>query len=149
MRKLQGFSVLIAAAALTAAATITAFAGWSEQNGRWYYYNDRNGELVRNEWVEDGGKWYFMDYDGVMMTNSMVDDVYFVNESGVMVANSWVYIYEDWANQEGAISEATDAPTPTDGRRSEAPGITLRTVLCKRAGRRSTTGRTIWEAPAP
>ena len=30
MRKLQGFSVLIAAAALTAAATITAFAGWSE-----------------------------------------------------------------------------------------------------------------------
>lgn len=101
MRKLHGFSVLIAAAALTAAATITAFAGWSEQNGRWYYYNDRNGELVRNEWVEDGGKWYFMDYDGVMMTNSMVDDVYFVNESGVMVANSWVYIYEDWANQEG------------------------------------------------
>ena len=61
MRKLHGFSVLIAAAALTAAATITAFAGWSEQNGRWYYYNDRNGELVRNEWVEDGGKWYFMD----------------------------------------------------------------------------------------
>ena len=101
MRKLHGFSVLIAAAALTAAATITAFAGWSEQNGRWYYYNDRNGELVRNEWVEDGGKWYFMDYDGVMMTNSMVDDGYFVNESGVMVANSWVYIYEDWANQEG------------------------------------------------
>ena len=101
MRKLYVFSTLGAAAALTVGMSITALAGWSQQDGRWYYYNDRNGELVRNEWVDDGGKWYYVNYDGVMQTNTMVDDVYYVNESGVMAANTWVYIYEDWSNQEG------------------------------------------------
>ena len=95
MRKLYLFSTLGAAAVLTAGMSITALAGWSQQDGRWYYYNDRNGELVRNEWVDDGGKWYYVNYDGVMQTNTMVDDVYYVNESGVMAANTWVYIYED------------------------------------------------------
>ena len=65
---------------LTAGMATTSFADWSQQNGKWYYYNDNNGRLVRNDWVCPKDAWYYMDYNGVMQTNSLIDDTYYVNE---------------------------------------------------------------------
>lgn len=87
MRK--GLMVLTLAAAFTAGMAMTSFAGWSQKNGNWYYYNDSTGKMVQDDWVKVNEKWYYMDSNGVMRTNSLIDDTYYVNSSGEMVLNEW------------------------------------------------------------
>lgn len=50
MRK--GLMVLTLAAAFTAGMAMTSFAGWSQKNGNWYYYNDSTGKMVQDDWVK-------------------------------------------------------------------------------------------------
>ena len=85
MKKRYFAGAAVAAMILTAGMATTSFADWSQQNGKWYYYNDNNGRLVRNDWVCSKDAWYYMDYNGVMQTNSLIDDTYYVNENGVEV----------------------------------------------------------------
>ena len=80
MKKRYFAGAAVAAMILTAGMAMTSFADWSQQNGKWYYYNDNNGRLVRNDWVCSKDAWYYMDYNGVMQTNSLIDDTYYVNE---------------------------------------------------------------------
>ena len=89
MKKRYFAGAAVAAMILTAGMAMTSFADWSQQNGKWYYYNDNNGRLVRNDWVCSKDAWYYMDYNGVMQTNSLIDDTYYVNENGVYVAGEW------------------------------------------------------------
>ena len=51
MKKRYFAGAAVAAMILTAGMATTSFADWSQQNGKWYYYNDNNGRLVRNDWV--------------------------------------------------------------------------------------------------
>ena len=51
MKKRYFAGAAVAAMILTAGMAMTSFADWSQQNGKWYYYNDNNGRLVRNDWV--------------------------------------------------------------------------------------------------
>ena len=95
MKKRYFAGAAVAAMILTAGMATTSFADWSQQNGKWYYYNDNNGRLVRNDWVCSKDAWYYMDYNGVMQTNSLIDDTYYVNGDGVMVKNSWIQLTED------------------------------------------------------
>lgn len=44
----------------------TLKAGWTQENGAWYWYEA--GEKVRSEWVLDGGYWYYLGSDGRMQT---------------------------------------------------------------------------------
>ena len=44
----------------------TLKAGWTQENGAWYWYED--GEKARSEWVLDGGYWYYLGADGRMLT---------------------------------------------------------------------------------
>ena len=46
--------------------SITPKAGWTQENGAWYWYEA--GEKVRSEWVLDGGYWYYLGSDGRMQT---------------------------------------------------------------------------------
>ena len=41
-------------------------------------------------------KWYYMDSNGVMRTNSLIDDTYYVNSSGEMVLNEWRELSDNW-----------------------------------------------------
>ena len=66
MRK--GLMVMTLAAAFTAGMAMTSFAGWSQKNGNWYYYNDSTGKMVQDDWVKVNEKWYYMDSNGVMAT---------------------------------------------------------------------------------
>ncbi len=84
--------LLIAAVAMvmSAGAAVTAqAAGWSMENGSWVYL-DSSGDRVYNEWRRGAdNQWRYLDGYGQMALNSWVDDVYYVDANGIMVAGGW------------------------------------------------------------
>lgn len=99
-------AVLSAASLLAIGASMTSFAkGWTEENGEWVYL-DSDGERVTQEWKKSGSNYYWLDENGVMATNQIVDtdgdDVYYVNEYGVRAKNQWISVEnEDDADVNG------------------------------------------------
>lgn len=89
------------AAAMTAGMAITSLAGWEEHNGSWYFYKDSNHEMVTDDWRQSGDFWYYLGEDGRMLTNTMVDDMYYVDQNGAMTVNGWQWLSDDW-DDEGA-----------------------------------------------
>lgn len=84
--------VLGLAAALTAGTGITsmASAGWAMENGQWVYY-DNYGSHVTNEWKRGAdNQWRYLNSSGLMAVNSWVDEEYYVDSDGVMVAGKWM-----------------------------------------------------------
>ena len=90
------------AAAMAAGMTVTALAGWSQENGNWYYYHDRSGDLITDEWMKSGDYYYYLGYDGKMVTNSLIEDLYYVDANGARVTNSWQYFHgtDGWDEDE-------------------------------------------------
>lgn len=89
------------AAAMSAGMALTAFAGWVQDGTAWYYYKDSNNMMLRDEWVESNGLWYYLGSDGRMVTNSFIDDTYYVNASGVRLTNAWQMIQGNWSDESG------------------------------------------------
>ena len=94
-------AVTSAAALLAIGASMTSFAatGWTEEDGTWYFY-DKDGNKVENEWKKSGDNWYWLDGDesGAMATDKLVDDddnTYYVDSTGVMVKNTWVKVVNE------------------------------------------------------
>ena len=52
-------AVTSAAALLAIGASMTSFAatGWVQENGEWFWY-DRDGSRVEDEWKKSGDDWY-------------------------------------------------------------------------------------------
>lgn len=99
MRKI--LFVMTITAAMSMGMAMTSLADWSESGGRWYYYNDNSGKMVQNDWVKYNDKWYYMDPNGVMATNSFIDDTYYVDSNGTMVNNGWVFFKDRWSGEGG------------------------------------------------
>ena len=94
-------AVASAAAMLAIGASMTSFAatGWVEEDGQWYYY-DKDGNRVEDEWKKSGDNWYWLDSEenGAMATDKLVeddDDTYYVDANGVMVKNTWVKVVNE------------------------------------------------------
>ena len=94
-------AVASAAALLAIGGAMTSFAaqGWVEEDGTWYYY-DKDGNRVENEWKKSGDNWYWLNGDegGAMGTDMLVeddDDTYYVDANGVMVTNTWVKVVNE------------------------------------------------------
>ena len=89
-------------AAMTAGMVMTAFAGWSQDGGNWYYYHDRSGNMITDEWVKSGDNYYYLGHDGKMMTNSLIEDTYYVDANGARLTNAWKYFYgtDEWDDDE-------------------------------------------------
>ncbi|MCI6886352.1 MAG: hypothetical protein MR868_03745 [Lachnospiraceae bacterium] len=102
MRKQTKIVAVASAAALLAiGASMTSFAatGWVEEDGQWYFY-DKDGNRVENEWKKSGDNWYWLDSDenGAMAVDKLVeddDDTYYVDANGVMVRNTWVKVVNE------------------------------------------------------
>ncbi len=102
MRKQTKLVAVASAAALLAiGGAMTSFAaqGWVEEDGTWYYY-DKDGSRVENEWKKSGDNWFWLDGDqgGAMATDMLVDDddnTYYVDGNGVMVSNTWVKVVNE------------------------------------------------------
>ena len=97
-------AVLSASALLAMGASLTAFAatGWTQEDGTWYYY-DRDGERVTDEWRKSGDYWFYLGDDGEMVTDQLIeddDDYYYVNADGAMISNAWVAIENEDAGED-------------------------------------------------
>ena len=94
-------AVASAAALLAIGGAMTSFAaqGWVEEDGTWYYY-DKDGNRVENEWKKSGDNWFWLNGDegGAMATDMLVeddDDTYYVDANGVMGTNTWVKVVNE------------------------------------------------------
>ena len=102
MRKQTKLVAVASAAALLAiGGAMTSFAaqGWVEEDGTWYYY-DKDGSRVENEWKKSGDNWFWLDGEdgGAMATDKLVeddDDTYYVDGNGAMVTNTWVKVVNE------------------------------------------------------
>ena len=104
-------AVASAAAMLAIGASMTSFAatGWVEEDGQWYYY-DKDGNRVEDEWKKSGDNWYWLDSEenGAMATDKLVEDdndTYFVDANGVMVKNTWVKVVNEDQDEDSDPAE--------------------------------------------
>lgn len=69
--------------------------GWSNSNGKWYYY--ANNAMVKNNWMwcDTYKAWFYFKSDGTMSANCWVKDGtnkwFHVNASGIMEQNQWLF----------------------------------------------------------
>ncbi len=83
MRK--SVSLLAVASAITIMSTFSAFASWEQSEAGWTYKDDNSNTYVVSKWIEsasEAGLWYYLNNDGVMATDTVIDNVYYVNEAG-------------------------------------------------------------------
>ena len=94
-------AVASAAALLAIGGAMTSFAaqGWVEEDGTWYFY-DKDGSRVEDEWKKSGDNWFWMssEENGAMATDALIEDddnTYYVDSNGVMVTNTWVKVVNE------------------------------------------------------
>ncbi len=75
--------------AAPAANVFAADTGWVDENGTWRYL-DSDGYYVTDTWKKKENDMYFLDEEGEIATEMMINDEYYVNEEGKRVANQWV-----------------------------------------------------------
>lgn len=63
-----------------------AFAGWEQQaDGAWKYKDDNTGAYVASQWIEsttEKGIWYYVGQTGIMVTDTLIDNQYYVDHQG-------------------------------------------------------------------
>ena len=112
MRKQTKLVAVVSAAALLAiGGAMTSFAaqGWVEEDGTWYYY-DKDGSRVEDEWKKSGDNWFWLDSEegGAMATDKLIEDddkTYYVDANGVMVTNTWVKVVNEDQDDEDDPAE--------------------------------------------
>lgn len=93
MKKSQRRILLMLAVLGGLSCSVTAFADWRSENGKYYY--EENGSRVYNTWKKSGNdqKWRYLGSDSYMATNTWVldgDSKYYVDQNGVMVSSNWI-----------------------------------------------------------
>ena len=80
--------------------------GWQQSGGNWVYYNS-SGNKVTNEWRKGAdGLWRYLNYNGNMALNTWVDDEYYVDSNGIMVAGKWMQLApkdDGWDTNAGQV----------------------------------------------
>ena len=74
----------------------------------WYY--QKQGQLVKDAWINDQGSWYFMDDEGVMFNQTWLyqgNNWYAFKSSGGMIASDWLYDNGSWYYLKDSGSMAT------------------------------------------
>ncbi len=120
-------AVASAAALLAIGASMTSFAatGWVEEDGVWYFY-DKDGNRVEDEWKKSGDNWYWLDSEegGAMAIDKLVeddDDTYYVDSNGVMVRNTWVKVVNEDQDEEEDPAEYNYYYMQSNGKAYKAP----------------------------
>lgn len=88
--------VLSAAACMVLGTSFAAYAkGWERlEDGSWIYL-DSYGDRVSCQWEKSGDLYFWLDDDGIMATDQIVDDggnIYYVDSAGARVYNRWISV---------------------------------------------------------
>lgn len=115
MKKPIAMMAVLSTAAMMAALTPATFtadpadfalaassAGWVEENGTWRYV-DSDGYYLTNTWKKNGGDMYYLDDEGEIAVNTIIDEEYYVDENGKRVSSYWVAV-------ENEEMDSPDAP---------------------------------------
>lgn len=97
------FIPLTAAAFSAGLSMVSLAAGWSQENGEWYYYTSEGGKET-DAFRRSGNNWFYLGSDGTMVKSSIVEqdgNYYYVNSAGAMVSNEW----REVANEDGGDGE--------------------------------------------
>ena len=81
---------------------------WLQQYPYWYY--QKQGQLVQNDWVKEKGTWYFMNDQGVMFNKTWLyqgGNWYAFKSSGAMISADWLYDNGSWYYLKDSGSMAT------------------------------------------
>lgn len=134
-------AVASAAAVLAIGASMTSFAatGWVEEDGVWYYY-DKDGNKVEDEWKKSGDSWYWLDSEeeGAMAADKLIEDgdnTYYVDSNGTMVRNTWVKVVNEDQDDEDDPAEYNYYYMQSNGKAYKAGDTTttkFRTIDGKR-----------------
>ena len=57
--------------------------GWQEINKKWYFF-DKEGNLLKDIWINDKNNWYYLNQEGEM-----------VKDEWCLYNNDWFYCDED------------------------------------------------------
>lgn len=102
-KKMNKRALMLLTMCVSAATALPAFAaGWTKSNDDWYY-TDRDGNYVTNEWEASGNSQFYLGDDGKMLKNALIEDngnYYYVNEQGARVKNEWHYLYDENEGEE-------------------------------------------------
>ena len=82
-------------------------ASWLQSNQNWYY--QKQGQLVKDAWINNQGTWYFMDDEGVMFNQTWLyrgSSWYAFKTSGAMISADWLYDNGSWyyLNDSGSMA---------------------------------------------
>ncbi len=87
----------------------SAYTGWQQFNGVWYYYNDSG--VMQTGWQQISNKWYYFNDSGAMQVGwqKISDKWYYLNESGERISG-WQTLngskyYFDPSNNDAAATE--------------------------------------------
>lgn len=83
---------------------------WLKKNysEKWYY--QKQGQLVKDAWINDQGTWYFMNDKGVMFNQTWLHQGgswYAFKSSGAMISADWLYDNGSWYYLKDSGSMAT------------------------------------------
>ena len=104
--------------------------GWVEQDGKWYYMDEKTAIMSEDSWVKIDNVWYAFDDFGVMLTGwqeidgkwyylkdwggmatgwQYIDGVwYYLRSDGAMSANAWVQTNGQWYYMTGSGAMAVN-----------------------------------------
>lgn len=106
MKKMK---LLFTTLVISAIMATTAFAGeWKQEQAGWRYKND-DGTYSTSSWVADGNDWYYLDAEGIMQTEDLIDGqiTYHFNEDGLCTNPFGNTIY----HADGSIDYSNWIPT--------------------------------------
>lgn len=81
---------------------------WLKSHQNWYY--QKQGQLVKDAWINDQGTWYFMNDKGVMFNQTWLhqgSNWYAFKSSGAMISADWLYDNGSWYYLKDSGSMAT------------------------------------------
>lgn len=104
-KKTKLAAVFVAAAVMTAGASLTAFAAGWEQIGDEWIFTDSSGNRVTDTWRQSGNYYFYLDSNGMMATDRWVDDTYYYEYD-----NGTIYYINDDRERIGEVTRGDRLP---------------------------------------